>query len=228
MRSLGNMVLAVTLTGLVLLVCPAWAGGLEDWAAANREAGQGRLEEALALFDRALEGGDLSKSDQAKVHASRGVVWRKKGDLDKALNDFRKALALDPELKEAYLNRGNLWRLKGQPYQALADYSKALELDPEWAEPYHGIAWLMATSRDDHFRNAATALEMANKAVSLERNANHLDTLAAAQARNGQFEEAVKTQEEALSLLAGEDRADREAVFRQRLESYRAGKAWSE
>lgn len=228
MRLVKLAVLILLLAGLALSGRTAWAGGLEDWSAANREAGLGRLEEALALFDRALEEGALSPADQAKVHASRGVVKRKKGDLDGALNDFRKALALDPELKEAYLNRGNLWRIEGRPYKALADYSKALELDPGWAEPYHGIAWLLATNRDPNFRNAATALEMAGKAVSLERNANHLDTLAAAQARNGKFDEAVKTQEEALSLLTGEGRTDREEAFKRRLESYRNGKPWEE
>ncbi len=228
MRLLATAFLVLLMAGLALFIQPVRAKGLEDWAAANEKAGLGRLEEALALYDKALEGGDLSRPNQAKIYASRGVVWRRKGDLDRALNDFRKAISLDGELKEAYLNRGNLWRLKERPYKALADYSKALELDPGWAAPDHGIAWLLATSRDAQFRNAATALEMAQKAVSLERNANHLDTLAAAQAQNGRFQEAVRTQEEALSLLAGGNRKDKEAAFRRRLESYRAGKAWLE
>ncbi len=207
---------------------PVWAGGLEEWALANQKAGQGKYTDALALFGKALEDSALAPSDRARIRTSRGVVWRKKGDLDKALADFRKALVLDENLKEAYLNRGNLWRLKGRPKKALTDYSKALGLDPNWAAPYHGIAWLIATSADGNLGSADTAIEMAEKAVSLERNANHLDTLAAAYAQKGLFQLAIKTQSEALAELKGMNRPDRRAAFERRLESYRAGKPWRE
>jgi tetratricopeptide (TPR) repeat protein len=207
---------------------PALAGGVEAWSQANEKAAEGELSQALKLFGLALETGDLASADQAKVYASRGVIWRKKGDLDKALADFSKALALDKGLKEAYLNRGNLWRLKGRPKKAMTDYSKALGLDPEWAPPYHGIAWLIATNRDGQLGSAETALEMARKAISLERNANHLDTLAAAYAKSGMFEEAVKTQEEALALIKDGKGKARRAAFLRRLKSYQAGKPWRE
>jgi tetratricopeptide (TPR) repeat protein len=228
MRLWRNAVLILAVAGFSLLARPAWSGVLENWAQANHKANQGRLAEAIGLFDKILEAQGLSDHDRAKVFASRGVVWRKYGDQDKALADFRKALALDGNLKEAYLNRGNLWRLKGRPYKALADYSKALELDQGWAPPYHGIAWLMATSRDSRFRNGRTALEMAEKAVSLERNANHLDTLAAARAQNGQFQKAVQTEKEALGLLGSGGRKDRREAYERRLNSYRAGRPWRE
>ena len=228
MRLWRNAVLVLAVVGFSLWGRTAWPGVVEYWAQANQKAAQGKFSQAIGLFDKTLEAEGLSDHDRAKVFASRGVVWRKYGDLDKALADFRKALTLDDKLKEAYLNRGNLWRLKGRPYKALADYSKALELDPSWAPPYHGIAWMMATSRDNRFRNARTALEMAEKAVSLDRNANHLDTLAAAFAQNGQFRKAVKAEKEALALLKGESGKDWRKAFERRLKSYRAGRPWRE
>ena len=222
---------AVLIMAVICFLAPsreARPGGRDDWTSANLMAEQGELEKAEDLFRRILDNKELSDSDRAKVHASRGVVRRKRGDLDGALEDFQQALALDRNLKEAYLNRGNLWRLKGQPYRALADYSKALELDPKWAPPYHGIAWLMATSPDEKVRNGVTALDMAQKAVSLERNANHLDTLAAALARNGRFREAVEAEQEALAQLKNGNRQERKAAFEKRLEAYRAGRPWQE
>ncbi len=203
-------------------------GTMEDWTQANQKAEQGDLKRAEELFGRLLESRELSDSNLARIHTSRGVVRRMRGDLEGALKDFRQALELDLNLKEAYLNRGNLRRLKGELQEALSDYVRAMELDQDWAPPYHGIAWLMATSRDEKIRNAAYALEMAKKAVSLERNANHLDTLAAALARNGRFKEAVEAEKEALSLLENGKRPKRKAAFGKRLEAYRAGRAWEE
>jgi len=60
----------------------------------------------------------------------------------------------------------------------------------------------------------------------------YLDTLAAALARDNQFDRAVSTEEEALSLLINDDTwPDHEAVlgrFRNRLELYKAGQVYTE
>jgi tetratricopeptide (TPR) repeat protein len=60
----------------------------------------------------------------------RGLVWSKKGDYDRAIADFSKALALNPGYDEAYFNRGFAWDQKGNVREALSDVQKALSLKP--------------------------------------------------------------------------------------------------
>ena len=51
-----------------------------------------------------------------------------RGNLDLALVDFNRALAIDPATAGAYADRGRAYELKGDRDQAIADYRKALSL----------------------------------------------------------------------------------------------------
>ena len=61
----------------------------------------------------------------------------------KSLEDYDKALKLNPNLSFAYYNRGNL-KLKLKKYQrAIDDYSKAIRLEPKMAEAYYNRALIL-------------------------------------------------------------------------------------
>jgi regulator of sirC expression with transglutaminase-like and TPR domain len=55
-------------------------------------------------------------------------------DWDHALADYQQAIALKPDLVEAYLNRGLVYSQMGEEEKAIADFQKVLELtdDPTW------------------------------------------------------------------------------------------------
>jgi len=61
-----------------------------------------------------------------------GLALRERGDLDRALSAFDKAIEMsNPDAKSSatlYTNRGTAWRLKGNLDRALADQSRALDL----------------------------------------------------------------------------------------------------
>ncbi len=94
------------------------------------------------------------------------------------------------------------------------------EGDPAISNAY---AWVLATSRFDGHRDAHRAVQFAEYAVAKRATGSRLDTLAAAYAEAGRWEEAVRTQEQALASSSGEDGA-----LAERLERYRSGQPWRE
>jgi uncharacterized protein len=92
---------------------------------------------------------------------------------------------------------------------------------------HNDLAWVLATSRYETLRDGATALAEARKATAQQRTATTLDTLAAALAETGDFEQAVATQREAIAAL-GSDEGALTPQFQARLNDYVKGVAWRE
>ena len=76
---------------------------------------------------------------------NRGVLLtRGKGDIDLAIQDYGKAIALNPNFSNAYYNRGVTYNGKGDVDLAIQDYGKVIELNPNLASAYcsRGTAYL--------------------------------------------------------------------------------------
>ena len=57
--------------------------------------------------------------------------------MDRALQDYNRAIEIKPGYALAYYHKGNLSGLKEDFRQAILDYSKAIEIDPGFALAYH-------------------------------------------------------------------------------------------
>ena len=64
-------------------------------------------------------------------------LWLKCIWINRAIADFDKAPAIDPEFGLVYYNRGNTWRAKGDLDAARSDYRQALKLNPALAATYY-------------------------------------------------------------------------------------------
>jgi Flp pilus assembly protein TadD len=103
--------------------------------------------------------------------------------------------------------------------------------DPGDADAASTLAWLLATTTDDQLRDGATALALAEGAVAASGgapDADRLDTLAAAYAEVGRFDDAVATArraetaaETAGTVDLGREIAERRALY-ERGRPYRA------
>jgi tetratricopeptide (TPR) repeat protein len=185
----------------------------------NARARLGRAEEALADFTDALAADPafaLAYHNRARVHCDRG-------EYDRAVADYTEAIRLEPGDLSGYHNRGRVHSLRGDHEAALADNLEALRLSPADALTHNNLAWLWATCPKAELRDGARAVEHGRKACELAgwREAGFLDTLAAAYAACGQFEEAARWQRRALELCREEERPGYQA----RLAQFEAGQA---
>ena len=97
----------------------------------------------------------------------------------------------------------------GKLKDAAEQYETALRQDPDHPIYHNSLAWIYATQKDPQLYKPKSALIHAEKAVelSLDKRSsaysyypNFLDTLAVAQAANGQLEAAIETANRALKL----------------------------
>jgi tetratricopeptide (TPR) repeat protein len=160
---------------------------------------------------------------------SRGFAQYSRGDNRSAMRDYNQALQIDPNNAEAYTHRGDAQADQGQFAQAVADYQAAVRVDPQFGRAYLSSAWLRATCPVSQFRHTEVALRNAQMAIDLdgEYDYRYIDTLAAAQANAGEFEDAKATQARAI------ERAEQQQVssqvigrMQERLQLYESGRPY--
>ena len=101
-------------------------GSLEKSIEAKDERIEG-LEVLVVGLDQSLEA-HLEQHKTAYNHS--GIAWVRKGEYDKAIEDFNQVLQCDPADANAYTNRGMAWRGKGEYDKAIEDFNYAIGADP--------------------------------------------------------------------------------------------------
>jgi len=108
---------------------------------------------------------------------------------------------------------------------------RAVEKDE--AQAMNTLAWYLATCKESKFHNGRKAVELASRAISIEEDKwNYHDTLAAAYAREGRFQDAVLAEEYAIALLNKQKdfrgREKRTSDAQKRLNLYRNGHPYTQ
>ena len=75
-----------------------------------------------------IQSGQDTPQRLATAFDNRGVAYRRKGEYDRALQDYEQAIHLNPDNANAYNNRGIIYRIKGDYDRAIADYGEAIWL----------------------------------------------------------------------------------------------------
>jgi tetratricopeptide (TPR) repeat protein len=167
----------------------------------------GRVYKQLTNYDKAIESLNRCHDLQpgvAIILRLRGQIYAEKNDFDKAIADYSEAISLQPTNAQAYFYRGQAYRYKGNFDKAADDVATSIHLDPDnpTAVKYlNSLAWQFATSPDSSIRNGKKSVELAKKACDFTNwdNWQFLDTLAAAYAETGDFDNALKYQKAAIA-----------------------------
>lgn len=171
---------------------------------------------ALCARSRALAPDD----PRARLESGRTLTIA--GRYPEATRDIEAAIALDPGRVEARSALAIALTKLGDRGGARAAYRGALERAPDDTEALNGLAWLLATSPDASDRDGPDAVRLAEQAVAQTQgqNASALDTLAAAYAEAGRFDEAIATIDKALMMLTPPLGSEEAEDFRNRRRLY--------
>ncbi len=175
-----------------------------------------KLEEALADFSEVAR----IYTHDAWSHNAVGVVRSKLGQTELAIADYSHGIEIDPDAGYIYSNRGRA-RSELRLYEAaIEDFRRAIELNPNRFDAFNLLAWTLATAQEPEIRNGEEAIQFAGIAIELEDSPNTRDTLAAALAEAGYFDQAVEEMDVAVRKEK-ERGGKRLSIFEKRRELYR-------
>jgi tetratricopeptide (TPR) repeat protein len=200
---------------------PPWP---HNWAAAYAQRADAHLRRAqwgTALED--LDEAIRREPGAAYLYVMRGQAYFHQGRQVEAGADLDEAVHLEPEAPLPRQVRAHVRGLRGDYAGERADLEAVLRTDPEELLTCNLLAWRLATRPDPGDRDGPRAVTLATSACAKSdwKNLHFLDTLAAALAECGQFEEACRREEQTLALL--QEDADRTGYLA-RLEGYRSGR----
>jgi tetratricopeptide (TPR) repeat protein len=185
----------------------------------------GRSREAVPFFTRHLD----MVSDKQQTLVQIGKCYSDLGDLDRAEDSLRRALAIADDAVGWY-NLGYVMEQRGQAAMAEAYYEKALASDPSLASAHNNLATLLArrgqvndalahlqtvvrlqpSNRDGYTNLGAVLLQQGKAAaaevylrMALELDPSHADAhanMGAALAHRGRYADALRHLDEALRL----------------------------
>jgi tetratricopeptide (TPR) repeat protein len=203
---------------------PGYAEAQYNWG--STLAGLNRLPEAVEHYQEALR----LQPDHVQVHYNLGVVLAAMGRNAEAIDHFEHALRLKPDLGLAMLGLSSALARSGKLREAIDWGRQAVRQLPDDPQANQSVAWLLATHEPVPGGAAQQAVELAQHACTLQGkpDAGRLDTLGAAYASAGRFDEAIATAKEARRLAEAAGQIVLAEDIHMRLQLYRDRKPYRE
>jgi tetratricopeptide (TPR) repeat protein len=134
---------------------------VETFLAGSAAFDGGRFDDAIELFTRMIAM-ELTPAQLSLAHQNRGVAYRSKGDEEKALEDFERAIRFNPSNAGAYVNRGLSHARLGDHDLAIRDYDEALRFDAKIPEAFfnRAISWRALGELDRALRDINDAIRL--------------------------------------------------------------------
>ena len=92
-------------------------------------------KEPIAFYKRTLKYAPFS----ANIHNNLGAEYSAIGEKEKAIEEFQKAIGINPKMFIAYNNLGTQYLAIGEKEKAIEEFQKAIEINPKYTEGYENI-----------------------------------------------------------------------------------------
>jgi len=187
-------------------------------------ARQGRFDEAITHFLEVLR----INPNQAQAHNNLANALLQQGNASQAMTHYYQAIRIKPDCADAHYNLASILVGRGKSGKAAEHLRQALLSEPDHTGAMNNLAWLLATCPEQDIRDGAEAVRLAKRACQLtdHQDPKFLDTLAAAHAETGQFDQAIATAERAINLATSNGQAGLAKEIRTRLELYQSAGAY--
>ncbi|MFI5362471.1 MAG: tetratricopeptide repeat protein [Elusimicrobiota bacterium] len=140
-------------------------------AALPLQAAQGEPMSASAPSSSAQAAQEILRGTKAELQAfnDRGVEYAQKGELDKARDEFRKGLPIDPGNPELLNNLGSVSYQQKRWDEAVGYYQKALKRAPKYGDAQYNLtrALYHAGRLDEARRSAVDAQALGRDMTAL-------------------------------------------------------------
>jgi len=157
-----------------------------------------------------------------------GTLMLASGKIDESIRYFNEALDTSANKGNIYAGLGMAYIRAGKKDLAIENLTKAVELKSEDAIILNGLSWLLATQAEVNEAEANRAIEYAMRACEKTgyKNAAFMDTLAAAYAAGGIFDEAVITAKKAIDTARATGQEALVEKVQERLKLYQSGRRY--
>lgn len=161
------------------------------------------------------------------AHTNLGNLYQISGRISEAREQYEEALRIKPDYDMAHNNLAVTLIAAGQPDEAIRELELALRIKPDLVEAEDNLAWLLATLPPAEGGDPTRAVELAQRSCALTGNraAANLNTLAVAYAAAGRFDDAVAAAQKALDLARSAGQRKLIGEIEAQLELYRGGRA---
>lgn len=189
----------------------------------------GRADEAMDYYRRAI---DLFP-DRIDARFRLAAMLAERGRLDEAAEHYAVVARLDETNFIAHGFLADYALQRRQWGEAIRHYEAVLDWSDDQAQVVRAMdrwAWIKATCPIDRLRSGREAVEIAERAADQTRRAvpKVLDTLAAAYAEAGRFDDAARTSAEAAASARAMNLTDLAEQIEARRQEYLAGRPWRE
>ena len=183
----------------------------------------GDLDGARASFESALR----LRPGYARAHGHLANLLVQQGQAREAESHYREALRLDARYADPRANLAALLAGRGDHGEALPLFRQALAIEPDNRGALNNLAWILATTSDKDWRAPEEALALAERFDGLTGHAlaQARDTLAAAQAAVGRFDDAERSADSAIAAAHAKGNTALASQIENRREAYRAKRA---
>jgi tetratricopeptide (TPR) repeat protein len=163
-----------------------------------------KYAESRKYFDAALR----IEPTRWTAYYNRATAFRLEKNWKAAINDLNQTIRLQPAFFQASWDRALTYEAMGDYTDAIKDLNALAKVTYQVGNPYEMAltlnerAWIRATCLNASFRDGNAAVEDAKKACDLVKwkRAQYIDSLAAASAEAGDFDSAVRYQQQAIDL----------------------------
>ena len=100
------------------------------------------------------------------------MALREQGDLDGAIESYKRAIHIDPNCAEAYNNIGNIYKEAGNLDSAIENYLTAIKLDPVYVAAHHNLG--VSLESQGKTDAAVTSFKQANKLDPENASVRHI------------------------------------------------------